>query len=163
LDHPGIVPVYDVGQNEDGVYYLVSKFIEGSDLTARITRGGIDPTEAVRIALDVALALYHAHQRGLVHRDIKPANLLLDTESRPAAKGTGWTAAPTSSASASSSTNCSRAGRRSRARMSANCSTRSPPARCSRRTPWCRPCRANWTAFVSRPFPSAPPTATPTP
>jgi serine/threonine protein kinase len=83
LDHPGIVPVYDVGQNEDGVYYLVSKFIEGSDLTARVTRGGIDPTEAVRIVLDVAEALHHAHQRGLVHRDIKPANILLDTEGRP--------------------------------------------------------------------------------
>jgi formylglycine-generating enzyme required for sulfatase activity len=78
LDHPGIVPVYDVGRSEDGLCYVVSKFIEGSDLRAQLKARRLPVAEAVQIVICVADALHYAHQRGLVHRDIKPANILLD-------------------------------------------------------------------------------------
>jgi serine/threonine protein kinase/formylglycine-generating enzyme required for sulfatase activity len=83
LDHPGIVPVYEVGRTDDGLCYLVSKFVEGSDLKARIAAARPGPAEASELVACVAEALHHAHRRGLVHRDIKPANLLLDAEGRP--------------------------------------------------------------------------------
>ncbi len=83
LDHAGIVPVYDVGRSADGRCYLVSKFIEGSDLRKRLEDGRPPLAEAVRIILTVADALHYAHQRGLVHRDIKPANILLDSAGQP--------------------------------------------------------------------------------
>jgi formylglycine-generating enzyme required for sulfatase activity len=83
LDHPGIVPVYDVGRTEDGVCYVVSKLIEGMDLRARLGQGKLAQVQAVALAAQVAEALHHAHQRGLVHRDIKPANILLDSQGQP--------------------------------------------------------------------------------
>jgi formylglycine-generating enzyme required for sulfatase activity/serine/threonine protein kinase len=83
LDHPGIVPVYDVGRTADGLCYLVSKFIEGSDLQTRIKQSRPSVAESVALVARVAEALHHAHQRGLVHRDIKPANILLDSAGHP--------------------------------------------------------------------------------
>src|SRR5262249_21089464 len=83
LDHPGIVPVYDVGRTEEGRCYVVSKFIEGSDLAARLQSGRLSQAESVQLIASVAQALHHAHERGLVHRDIKPANILLDSTGRP--------------------------------------------------------------------------------
>jgi serine/threonine protein kinase/formylglycine-generating enzyme required for sulfatase activity len=80
LDHPGIVPVYDVGRTADGLCYLVSKFIEGQDLAGRLRAGRPAPAEAAGIVAGVAQALHHAHERGLVHRDVKPANILLDRD-----------------------------------------------------------------------------------
>jgi serine/threonine protein kinase/formylglycine-generating enzyme required for sulfatase activity len=78
LDHPAIVPVYDVGRQEGGVCYVVAKFIEGSDLAAELARRRPSARESVRLVARLADALDHAHQRRLVHRDIKPANILLD-------------------------------------------------------------------------------------
>jgi serine/threonine protein kinase/formylglycine-generating enzyme required for sulfatase activity len=83
LDHPGIVPVYDFGRTEDGLCYLVSKFVEGSDLRARLQQARPSCAESVQIIVRVAEALHHAHRRGLVHRDIKPANILLDADGQP--------------------------------------------------------------------------------
>src|SRR5271157_4579535 len=83
LDHPHIVPVYDVGRTEDGLCFVVSKFIEGSDLAARMEKGRPSFQEIVELMATIADALHHAHTRGLVHRDIKPANILLDASSRP--------------------------------------------------------------------------------
>jgi serine/threonine protein kinase/formylglycine-generating enzyme required for sulfatase activity/tetratricopeptide (TPR) repeat protein len=78
LDHPHIVPVFEVGQAEDGRPFVVSKFIQGSDLAVRLKRARPSMTEAAELVATVAEALHHAHRQGLVHRDIKPANLLLD-------------------------------------------------------------------------------------
>jgi serine/threonine protein kinase/formylglycine-generating enzyme required for sulfatase activity len=83
LDHPGIVPIYDVGRTEDGLCYLVSKFVEGSDLKTRLEQGRPSCTDAVALVARVAEALHHAHQRGFVHRDIKPGNILLDAGGHP--------------------------------------------------------------------------------
>ena len=83
LDHPNIVPVYHVGQTDDGFCYVVSKFIEGTDLRASIQRSRPSPVASARLVATVAEALHYAHLRGLVHRDIKPANILVDRSGRP--------------------------------------------------------------------------------
>ncbi len=83
LDHPAIVPVFDVGRTRDGHCYVVSKLIRGENLSDRLRRARVTDIEAVQIVLVVADALQHAHSRGLVHRDIKPANILLDAMGRP--------------------------------------------------------------------------------
>ena len=82
LDHPGIVPVYDVGRTPAGQCYVVSKFITGGSLDQSMaTRRPFD--ESARLVAEIAAALHHAHHRGLVHRDIKPANILIDEAGHP--------------------------------------------------------------------------------
>jgi serine/threonine protein kinase/formylglycine-generating enzyme required for sulfatase activity len=83
LDHHGIVPVYDVGRTAEGHCYIVSKFIEGSNLDARMRAGPIGWDQSVSLVAAIAEALHHAHVHGLVHRDVKPANILLDRAGRP--------------------------------------------------------------------------------
>jgi serine/threonine protein kinase len=83
LNHSGIVPVYDVGRSDEGRWFLVSQFIDGTDLAARLRENRLPVREAVELIVQVAEALHHAHQRGLVHRDVKPANILLTRASRP--------------------------------------------------------------------------------
>jgi serine/threonine protein kinase/formylglycine-generating enzyme required for sulfatase activity len=83
LDHPGIVPVHDLGRTADGLCYLISKFVEGSDLKTRIQQARPSLAETLAIVARVAEALHYAHKRGLVHRDIKPANILLDAAGVP--------------------------------------------------------------------------------
>ncbi|MFM2097053.1 MAG: Serine/threonine-protein kinase PknB [Planctomycetota bacterium] len=83
LDHPHIVPVYDVGRTADGSCYVVSKLIDGMDL-ADYARDRLLPFDHAALLLsNVADALQHTHNRGLVHRDIKPANILVDGQGRP--------------------------------------------------------------------------------
>ena len=84
LDHPGIVPVYEVGCTEDGSCYVVSKLMPGGNLEQLIREHPPTPARAAEIVAAVAEALHHAHLRGLVHRDVKPANILLDAEGNPA-------------------------------------------------------------------------------
>ncbi len=83
LDHPHIVPVHDTGRDEEGFCFVVSKYIEGSDLAVRIREGRLTPGESAGIVATMAEALHHAHSRGLVHRDVKPANILLDVWGQP--------------------------------------------------------------------------------
>ena len=78
LDHPHIVPVFDVGSTETFPCYIVTKFIDGVDLDARLAQARIPLLESVTLVATIADALHHAHSLGLVHRDIKPGNLLLD-------------------------------------------------------------------------------------
>jgi WD40 repeat protein len=84
LDHPNIVPIYEVGE-QDGQHYFSMKFIEGGSLSKaladRKSDSGFHPF--VRILLAVALAVHHAHQRGIMHRDLKPGNILLDADGVP--------------------------------------------------------------------------------
>jgi serine/threonine protein kinase len=82
LDHPNIVPVYDVGSTEDCPCFVVSKFIEGSTLAERIKGGRPPLAEGVQLVTTVAETLHYAHRKGLVHRDIKPGNILLDSSGR---------------------------------------------------------------------------------
>jgi serine/threonine protein kinase/formylglycine-generating enzyme required for sulfatase activity len=83
LDHPHIVPVYDVGRTSEGSCYLVSKLIEGTDLAAFVKQHSLNFGQSASLVAQIADALQHTHNRGLVHRDIKPANILVDSQSRP--------------------------------------------------------------------------------
>ena len=83
LDHPHIVPVYDVGRTEDGLCFVVSKFIEGGDLSRKIKEKRPSFSKSAELVAIIAEALHYAHVRGLVHRDIKPANILIDTTGKP--------------------------------------------------------------------------------
>src|SRR5262249_20120118 len=76
LRHPNIVAVHDVGQDV-GTCFIVSEWIDGVDLSARIRADPPSPRESARIVAEVAEALGQAHRMGYVHRDIKPANILL--------------------------------------------------------------------------------------
>jgi eukaryotic-like serine/threonine-protein kinase len=78
LDHPHIVPVYDLGRTDDGLCFVVSKYVEGSDLAAQILQGRLGFSESAELIATVAEALHYAHTRGLVHRDVKPANILIN-------------------------------------------------------------------------------------
>jgi serine/threonine protein kinase len=83
LDHPHIVPVHDVGRTDDGLCFVVSKFIAGSDLKQKIEQGRPSFGESAALLATVAEALHHAHRQGLVHRDIKPGNILIDAAGQP--------------------------------------------------------------------------------
>jgi tRNA A-37 threonylcarbamoyl transferase component Bud32 len=81
LSHPGIATVYDVtGPQEEPA--LVMELVDGEPLSVLLARDGpMSPDAAARLAAEVADALYHAHQQGIIHRDVKPANILVETGS----------------------------------------------------------------------------------
>ena len=82
LDHPGIVPVYEVGEHE-GLPYFSMALVEGETLAQRLARGPLPPREAAELVRPVAQAMAYAHERGVVHRDLKPSNILVGTDGRP--------------------------------------------------------------------------------
>jgi eukaryotic-like serine/threonine-protein kinase len=82
LDHPGIVPIFEVGQHE-GQHYFSMGFIEGQSLSQRLADGPLPAREAAELVRRVSEAIEYAHQRGVIHRDLKPANILLDQDGNP--------------------------------------------------------------------------------
>jgi WD40 repeat protein/serine/threonine protein kinase/ribosomal protein S27E len=80
LDHPGIVPVFEVGEHE-GQHFFSMGYVEGGSLAARVKDGPLPPREAASLVRQIADAVAYAHQRGIVHRDLKPANILLTRSS----------------------------------------------------------------------------------
>jgi eukaryotic-like serine/threonine-protein kinase len=78
LNHPNMVSVYDQGRSEDGTYYIAMEYIPDGTLKDRIlAEGPLNPDVAVEFASQIAQALGHAHEHGVIHRDIKPGNILL--------------------------------------------------------------------------------------
>ena len=90
LEHPHIVPVYDVGSTEDCPCYFVMKYVEGTKLDSRIQHGPIPWAEGAEIVAKVAYALHYAHKSGLVHRDVKPGNILVDARGDPLSLISAW-------------------------------------------------------------------------
>ncbi len=82
LKHASIVSLYETGQTDDGVWYLVGEYVDGATLEERLKNGALDPPVAAAIALELADALQYAHEQGVVHRDIKPSNIILDRQNR---------------------------------------------------------------------------------
>ena len=82
LEHPSIVPVYDVGE-EDEQPYFVMRYMSGGSLSERIKAGLHTVEEAVRILEQLAPGLDEAHAKGIVHRDLKPSNILFDNKGIP--------------------------------------------------------------------------------
>ncbi|HET7590454.1 MAG TPA: serine/threonine-protein kinase [Solirubrobacterales bacterium] len=85
LNHPGIVTLYEMGE-EEGNALLVTELVEGSTLATVIRRGELSDREIGEIGADLCEALDHAHSRGVVHRDIKPQNVQVIEGSEPRAK-----------------------------------------------------------------------------
>jgi tRNA A-37 threonylcarbamoyl transferase component Bud32 len=83
LDHPNIVPIYEVGRHEDRHYFSMA-LVDGTSLAHAVHQGGPLPAEtAAALLLAVTEAVHYAHQTGIIHRDLKPENVLLDSQGRP--------------------------------------------------------------------------------
>src|SRR5205823_6253758 len=82
LEHPGIVPIHEVGER-DGSCYFSMKFIEGGQLDEVVRREAMPIRRAVEFIAKVARIVHYAHEHGILHRDIKPGNILLDAKGEP--------------------------------------------------------------------------------
>ena len=82
LEHPGIVPIYEVGER-DGSCYFSMKFVEGGQLDEVVRRAPMPIRRAAELIAKVARTVHYAHEHGILHRDIKPGNILLDAKGEP--------------------------------------------------------------------------------
>ncbi len=82
LEHPGIVPIHEVGER-DGSCYFSMKFVEGGQLDEVARREPMPIRHAVELIVKVACTVHYAHEHGILHRDIKPGNILLDAKGEP--------------------------------------------------------------------------------
>src|SRR5437868_1870596 len=83
LDHPNILPIYDVGATDDGLPFFSMKFACGGSLLDSKESFGDSPRHAVQLVATVARAVDYAHTQGILHRDLKPGNILLDARGEP--------------------------------------------------------------------------------
>ncbi|HEY2680060.1 MAG TPA: serine/threonine-protein kinase, partial [Candidatus Udaeobacter sp.] len=83
LDHPNILPIYEVGQCEDELPFFSMKFAAGGSLVEAAPTLPGEPRRAAALMAKVARAIQYAHTRGILHRDLKPANILLDGHGEP--------------------------------------------------------------------------------
>ncbi|HLX61291.1 MAG TPA: serine/threonine-protein kinase [Planctomycetota bacterium] len=82
LEHPNILPVYEVGQDANW-HFFTMRLIEGGSLEHALKRAALTHHDAAKLIATVARAVHHAHQHGILHRDLKPANILLDNSGEP--------------------------------------------------------------------------------
>jgi TolB-like protein/Tfp pilus assembly protein PilF/predicted Ser/Thr protein kinase len=82
LDHPCIVPIYEVGEREESCYFSM-KFIDGGQLDEVVKRKPISTRTAAELIAKLARTVHHAHEHGILHRDIKPLNILIDAKGEP--------------------------------------------------------------------------------
>jgi serine/threonine protein kinase/tetratricopeptide (TPR) repeat protein len=82
LDHPQIVPIYEIGER-DGSCYFSMKFVEGGRLDDVVKREPMSPRRAAELLVKIARTVQFAHEHGILHRDIKPGNILLDKNGEP--------------------------------------------------------------------------------
>ena len=82
LNHPGIVPVYEVGECH-GFHYFSMPLIDGVSLGDHVARGPLDPDEAAQFIRTAAETIQFAHEHDVIHRDLKPRNILIDTHNQP--------------------------------------------------------------------------------
>ncbi len=82
LDHPCIVPIYEVGEREGSCYFSM-KFIDGGQLDEVAKRAPISTRNAAELIAKLARTVHYAHEHGILHRDIKPGNILLDAKGEP--------------------------------------------------------------------------------
>jgi serine/threonine-protein kinase len=79
LEHPHIIPVYEVGEHEGHAYFSM-KHVEGTTLAGLVANGPLPGREAARWVATIARAVDHGHRRGILHRDLKPSNVLIDPQ-----------------------------------------------------------------------------------
>lgn len=82
LDHPHIVPIYDVGDHEGQPFFSMG-YVEGQSLKGSLANGPLPPRRAAELMRTIAEAVHYAHTRGIIHRDLKPANVLIDASGQP--------------------------------------------------------------------------------
>jgi serine/threonine-protein kinase len=82
LGHPGIVPIYEVGQC-DGQHFFSMGYVDGPTLAAELAQGALPPHRAAELVMKIAEAVAYAHSQGVIHRDLKPGNVLVDKNGQP--------------------------------------------------------------------------------
>lgn len=82
LDHPGIVPIIEIGEH-GGQHYFSMGYVEGESLAHKVADGPLPPKEAAEMVARICDAMAYAHDHGVIHRDLKPANIILDLNGHP--------------------------------------------------------------------------------